>query len=180
MIIRSVSNNHNSAQELRRVKWYTFITALYIAFLLLSIPLSPHSVEIFGTYQPAGIFIFPLSFIMLDVINATLRYEYARTAVYIQGDRTNRSKSHFRCYSSLNRLDLVCFEVSEHIKMWSKPTHSVALGLYRCNRLCYRLGIDFNNTPIIERVRTIWKYLSSFNKTISYKLGMYINRRPSQ
>ena len=35
----------------------------------------------------------------------------------IQGDRTNRSKSHFRCYSSLNRLDLVCFEVSEHIKM---------------------------------------------------------------
>ena len=34
-----------------------------------------------------------------------------------QGDRTNRSKSHFRCYSSLNRLDLVCFEVSEHIKM---------------------------------------------------------------
>ena len=34
-----------------------------------------------------------------------------------QGDRTNRSKSHFRCYSSLNHLDLVCFEVSEHIKM---------------------------------------------------------------
>ena len=35
----------------------------------------------------------------------------------LQGDRTNRSKSHFRCYSSLNHLDLVCFEVSEHIKM---------------------------------------------------------------
>ena len=34
-----------------------------------------------------------------------------------QGDRTNRSKSHFRYYSSLNHLDLVCFEVSEHIKM---------------------------------------------------------------
>ena len=38
-------------------------------------------------------------------------------SIYKQGDRTNRSKSHFRCYSSLNRLDLVCFEVSEHIKM---------------------------------------------------------------
>ena len=39
------------------------------------------------------------------------------TDSFSQGDRTNRSKSHFRCYSSLNRLDLVCFEVSEHIKM---------------------------------------------------------------
>ncbi|MCL9782909.1 VUT family protein [Vibrio sp. S4M6] len=81
--IRAVSRRHNPKNELQRMKWYGFMTALYIGFLLIAIPMSPHTVSIFGTFQPAGILIFPLTFAMLDVINATLRYEYAKMTVYI-------------------------------------------------------------------------------------------------
>ena len=64
------------------IKWYAFLSSLYLCALLVAIPMSPHTVKIFGTFQPAGILIFPITFVILDAINATLRYEYAKTTTY--------------------------------------------------------------------------------------------------
>lgn len=58
--------------------WFSFLSLLYLASLLLAIPMSPYTVSIFGTLQPAGILIFPLSFICLDVVNSTVTYRHAK------------------------------------------------------------------------------------------------------
>lgn len=51
---------------------------LFFSFLLLAIPMSPQFVPILGTYQPAGILLFPLTFIMIDTINEVFGYRFAR------------------------------------------------------------------------------------------------------
>ncbi|WP_305812739.1 VUT family protein [Photobacterium leiognathi] len=66
----------------KNVNWFVFISLLYLASLLLAIPMSPYSVSILGTIQPAGILIFPLSFVFLDVINSTVSYRHAKLLTF--------------------------------------------------------------------------------------------------
>ncbi|QUM88666.1 hypothetical protein HWV03_07535 [Moritella sp. 36] len=60
----------------------TFLSALFtlfITFLLLAIPMSPDPVTTFNTVQPAGILIFPLTFIIIDSVNELFGYRENKT-----------------------------------------------------------------------------------------------------
>ncbi len=63
--------------------WLSGLFALYLSFLLLAIPMSPDTINVFNTFQPAGILIFPLTFIILDSVNEIFQYRYARTLTLI-------------------------------------------------------------------------------------------------
>lgn len=73
------SHPHMKKEVMRKkTAWFSFLSLLYLSSLLLAIPMSPYTVTIFGTIQPAGILIFPLSFICLDVVNSTVTYRHAK------------------------------------------------------------------------------------------------------
>lgn len=126
------------------IKWYGFLTALYLCTLLVAIPMSPHTVSIFGTLQPAGILIFPITFVVLDVINVTLRYEYARITTFFGAGLC--------CLSSL--LIGVTFYAFE-IKGPYYEVFYPLTKLYLINSLCILVADQANNIIF---------------KTLSYKL----------
>ncbi|MDW6002516.1 VUT family protein [Vibrio mangrovi] len=63
--------------------WLGGLFALYLSFLLLAIPMSPNAVHVLSTFQPAGILIFPLTFIILDSVNEIFQYRYARMLTFV-------------------------------------------------------------------------------------------------
>lgn len=124
------------------IKWYGFLTALYIAMLLVAIPMSPHTVTILGTFQPAGILIFPITFTILDVINSTLRYEYAKTTTYIGAGV---------CFLAaiLIAITLHVFNINGAYNEVFSPL----VKLYFINSLCILTADQVNNT-LFKKVRT--------------------------
>ncbi|NRB67847.1 MAG: VUT family protein [Vibrio sp.] len=116
------------------IKWYGFLTALYLASLLVAVPMSPHSVEIFGTWQPAGILIFPLTFLVLDTINATLRYEYAKSTTYFGAAMCALA-------SGLIALTFSIFDIQSPYKEVFEPL----IYLYLINSLCILSADQANN-----------------------------------
>lgn len=124
------------------IKWYGFLTALYLCTLLVAIPMSPYTVSIFGTFQPAGILIFPITFVVLDVINATLRYEYAKTTTFFGAGLCLLA-------SVLIALTFYVFEIKEAYYDVFYPL----IKLYLINSLCILAADQANNI--------IFKILSS-------------------
>ena len=116
------------------IKWYAFLTSLYLCTLLIAIPMSPYTVEIFGTFQPAGILIFPMTFIILDAINATLRYEYAKTTTYFGAGLCAIS-------SGLIALTFYMFEIEGSYREVFYPL----ISLYLINSLCILSADQANN-----------------------------------
>jgi uncharacterized integral membrane protein (TIGR00697 family) len=81
--IRELASSYLSPKMEYDLFWLGSLFALYLAFLLLAIPMSPNMVKVLNTFQPAGILIFPLTFIILDSVNEIFQYRYARMLTFI-------------------------------------------------------------------------------------------------
>ena len=103
------------------IKWYGFLTALYLASLLVAIPMSPHSVEI-------------LTFLVLDTINATLRYEYAKSTTYFGAGMCALA-------SGLIAVTFFTFDIKSPYKEVFEPL----IYLYLINSLCILAADQANN-----------------------------------
>lgn len=161
------------------IKWYGFLTALYVSALLIAIPMSPHSVTVFGSTQPGGILIFPITFLILDTINTTLRYEYAKTTAYIGSGICIMA-------SLLIAVTFYSFNISGSYKEVFHPL----IKLYLINSLCIIMSDQTNNfifKILSERLYSvsIWKrsIVSSVVGQIIYTIvwiTLFFNSLPSK
>lgn len=142
------------------IKWYSFLTALYLVSLLIAIPMSPHSVKIFGTWQPAGILIFPLSFLVLDTINATLRYEYAKTTTYFGAGMCALA-------SGFIALTFFVFDIKSPYKEVFEPL----IFLYLINTLCILSADQANNYLFRKLSMTLYKAPIWLRSVVSSTIG---------
>ncbi|GLT16740.1 hypothetical protein GCM10007938_05160 [Vibrio zhanjiangensis] len=145
------------------IKWYGFLTALYLTSLLVAIPMSPHSVQIFGTWQPAGILIFPLTFLVLDTINATLRYEYAKTTTYFGAGMCALA-------SGLIAATFSIFEITSPYKEVFEPL----IHLYLINSLCILLADQANNFTFKKLSMLLYKAPIWIRSILSSTIGQAI------
>ncbi|MBU2898489.1 VUT family protein [Vibrio hepatarius] len=145
------------------IKWYGFLTALYLAFLLVAIPMSPHSVQIFDTWQPAGILIFPLTFLVLDTINATLRYEYAKSTTYF-------GASMCALASGLIALTFLVFDIKSPYKEVFEPL----IYLFLINSICILSADQANNFTFRKLSMILYKSPLWVRSIISSTIGQAI------
>ncbi|BEO39357.1 TPA: queuosine precursor transporter [Serratia marcescens] len=74
--------SNNSKLKTKESYLLVLIFALFLSCLFSAIPLSQTKAFIFNSIQPAGILIFPLTFIFLDTINEVFGRKQGRLAVY--------------------------------------------------------------------------------------------------
>ncbi|MER5130227.1 queuosine precursor transporter [Serratia marcescens] len=74
--------SNNSKLKTKESYLLVLIFALFLSCLFSAIPLSQTKSFIFNSIQPAGILIFPLTFIFLDTINEVFGRKQGRLAVY--------------------------------------------------------------------------------------------------
>jgi uncharacterized integral membrane protein (TIGR00697 family) len=132
--IRELASNYLSPKDEYDLFWMGGLCAFYLTFLLLAIPMSPDTVHTLGTLQPAGILIFPLTFIILDSVNEIFQYRYARQLTFT-------AASLMVIASALVFITLHVFSLSEayHEVFAKLPT------LYLINALCLLLADQTNN-----------------------------------
>ena len=127
----------------------TFLSVLFtlfITFLLLAIPMSPAPVTIFNTVQPAGILIFPLTFIIIDSVNELFGYRYARKLCII-------ASSIMLLAALLTYISLSVFDISgAYQEVFGKLPR-----LYLINALCIIIADQLNN-----------KFFSYFKAKLSF------------
>lgn len=66
-----------------KYKFPLILMALYVSFLLLTVSLANRFFEIYSIAEPGGIFIFPLTFIILDVVSEVYGYAYSRLFIWV-------------------------------------------------------------------------------------------------
>lgn len=132
--IRENSNRNQVWREHRNIYWYSALTTIFTALLLIAIPLSTHPVAVLGTIQPGGIIIFPLSFVILDTINSTLRYSYAKYTVYL-------AASICILASLLLFITFYLFDINAKFTDVFKPL----IKLYLINACCLLVADQVNN-----------------------------------
>ncbi|MBP9777559.1 MAG: queuosine precursor transporter [Rickettsiaceae bacterium] len=66
-----------------KYKYPILLIALYINFLLLTVSLANRFFEIAGMTEPGGILVFPLAFIILDIVAEVYGYAYSRLFIWI-------------------------------------------------------------------------------------------------
>ncbi|SHO56313.1 queuosine precursor transporter [Vibrio quintilis] len=133
-LIRELSNGYISQKDEYDFFWIGGLFAFYLVFLLLAIPMSPNTVHLFHTAQPAGILIFPLTFIILDSVNEIFQYRYARQL-------TCMAAVVMVIASALVYLTLNVFTLSDaYLTVFGKLPK-----LYLINALCLLLADQTNN-----------------------------------
>jgi len=81
--IRELASEYISPKDEYDFFWIGGLFALYLTFLILASPLASENVRFFGSFQPGGILIFPLTFIILDSVNEIFQYRFARRMTFM-------------------------------------------------------------------------------------------------
>src|SRR5207237_8988885 len=64
-------------------RWFLFITAIFVTCLLVANIVAVKLIDVFGQVLPAGVIIFPISFIFGDVLTAVYGYRRARQVIWL-------------------------------------------------------------------------------------------------
>ena len=74
---------HHTASPARYSVWFVGIVALFVTCLLTANITAVKLVTVFGLLVPAGIVIFPLSYIIGDVLTEVYGYQQARRVIWL-------------------------------------------------------------------------------------------------
>ena len=66
----------------RGYRWYTFITALFVVTLVISNIIAVKLVHIFGLFLPAAVILFPVAYIVGDILTEVYGYARARQVIW--------------------------------------------------------------------------------------------------
>ena len=74
---------HTTVDSVRYSQWYTVVVALFVTCLITANIVSVKLVDVFGLVLPAGVFIFPISYITGDVLTEVYGYSQARKVIWL-------------------------------------------------------------------------------------------------
>jgi queuosine precursor transporter len=78
-----VKEDGNSARDTRYSPRFVVVTAIFITCLITSNIIAVKLVSVFGLIMPAGVIIFPLSYIFGDVLTEVYGYRQARKVIWL-------------------------------------------------------------------------------------------------
>ncbi len=67
----------------RTYKWFPFITALFVTTLIISNIIAVKMVDIFGLFLPAAVILFPITYIIGDILTEVYGFARARQVIWI-------------------------------------------------------------------------------------------------
>ena len=126
--------------------WFPFLVAFFIGFLLIAIPISPKKIEILGFTQPGGILIFPLTFMVIDILSELFGYRVVRRVIWSAA--TVLVTSSALLYLSLQLTNLVPVNiVDDYQTVFAKLPYLLII-----NAICL-LAADFTNAVLFARLK---------------------------
>jgi len=76
-------NQETTGVPTRYSHWYTVVVALFVTCLVTSNIMSVKLINVFGLVLPAGVLIFPISYITGDVLTEVYGYTQARRVIWL-------------------------------------------------------------------------------------------------
>lgn len=148
--------------------WLALLVALFIGFLLVAIPISPKKIEILGFTQPGGILIFPLTFMVIDLIAELFGYRTVRKVIWSAA--TTLLIAALGLYISLQLSNLVSPDIVTHYSMvFDKLPY-----LFVINAICL-VAADFTNAVSFSRLKGLMRGKKLwFRSIISTGLGQIV------
>ncbi len=144
-------------------KWFVAIAAIFITSLLTANIISVKLISIFGFFLPAGVIIFPISYIFGDILTEVYGYRLARLVIWLG----------FLC----NFLAVVAIGLAQLLPpapFWQgQEAYQAILGytprLLAASFLAY-LGGEFTNSYILARLKMLtrgrWLWLRTIASTL--------------
>ncbi|WP_163830789.1 queuosine precursor transporter [Spartinivicinus ruber] len=130
--------------------WLPLLVALFIGFLLVAIPISPKKIEILGFTQPGGILIFPLTFMVIDLISELFGYRTVRKVIWSAA--TTLLIVAIGLYASLQLTNLA----SQDIVMHYSTVFNKLPYLFCINAICL-VAADFTNAVCFSRLKGLMR-----------------------
>ncbi|MDE1465168.1 queuosine precursor transporter [Spartinivicinus poritis] len=148
--------------------WLPLLVALFIGFLLIAIPISPKRIEIIGFTQPGGILIFPLTFMVIDLISELFGYRTVRKVIWSAA--TTLLIAALGLYISLQLSNLVSQDVVAHYSaVFNKLPY-----LFLINAICL-VAADFTNAVCFSRLKGLMRGKQLwFRSIVSTGLGQIV------
>lgn len=128
----------NSKLKTKESYLLVLIFALFLSCLFSAIPLSQTKASILNSIQPAGILIFPLTFVFLDTINEVFGRRQGRASVYIAS--TCMAISAAFIITSLNFINQETAEHDSFITVFKELPKLLII-----NSLCVLIADTVNN-----------------------------------
>jgi queuosine precursor transporter len=148
---------------MRVSKWFVVVTAIFITSLLTANIIAVKLVDIFGFFLPAGVVIFPISYIFGDILTEVYGYRLTRPVIWLG----------FFC----NLLMVVAIGIAQALPsapFWENQAAYEAILRYTPRLLmasfvAYLVG-EFTNSYILARLKIItqgrWLWLRTISSTV--------------
>lgn len=130
--------SENSKLKTKESYLLVLLFALFLTCLFSAIPLSQTKATIFNSIQPAGILIFPLTFVFLDTINEAFGRRQGRASVYIAS--TCMAISAAFIFISLSFIDKETAEHNSFVTVFKELPKLLLI-----NSLCVLIADTVNN-----------------------------------
>lgn len=148
---------------MRVSKWFVVVTAIFITSLLTANIIAVKLIDIFGFFLPAGVVIFPISYIFGDILTEVYGYRLTRLVIWLG----------FFC----NLLMVVAIGIAQALPpapFWeNQAAYEAILGytprLLMASFVAYLVG-EFTNSYILARLKIItqgrWLWLRTISSTV--------------
>lgn len=156
---RSTGSRDNGQVSL----WFVIVTALFVTSLLTANVVAVKLVRIFGAVLPAGVIVFPISYIVGDVLTEVYGYSRARQVIWLG----------FFC-NALSVLAIWCGQVLPPADFWKgQEAYEQILGytprLLAASFAAYLLG-EFANSFVLAKMKLLtsgkWLWTRTIGSTL--------------
>lgn len=148
---------------MRVSKWFIVVTAVFITSLITANIIAVKLVDIFGFFLPAGVVIFPISYIFGDILTEVYGYRLTRLVIWLG----------FLC----NLLAVVAIGIAQVLPsapFWEgQQAYEAILGytprLLAASFIAYLFG-EFANSYVLARLKVLtqgrWLWMRTIGSTI--------------
>ena len=163
MNIKTNSYKQTDGNDKNYSHWFVIVTALFVTCLITANITSVKLIEVLGLVLPAGIVIFPLSYIAGDVLTEVYGYSRARKVIWLG----------FFC-NLIAVLAIWCGKAIPSASFWKgQAAYELILGytprLLAASFLAYLTG-EFFNSFVMAKMKIITKGRWLWTRTISSTL----------
>lgn len=143
--------------------WFVVVAAIFVTSLLTSNIIAVKLIDLFGFYLPAGVVIFPISYIFGDILTEVYGYKLTRLVIWLG----------FLC----NLLAVVAISLAQILPsapFWAdQSAYEAILGyaprLLAASFIAYLIG-EFSNSYVLARLKLVtggrWLWLRTISSTL--------------